>query len=368
MEEKSMKITFLFAAMAVLAGCSGSPLIEKDTGLSFGLDGDLKEVLYYASLAPNGHNTQMWKVGVSGGGSVLRVYLDSSRLLPAVDPEGRESLISAGAFTENLCRALAAYGYDYTLSLAESADVRANPLVAQVTLGGKTGAPPDAASLALMEKRHSEKGIFLDKAPEAQAVSRVLAAVNGAGGADADAATALYYEKGSAEFAYIKEKSVEANEIQAESAAVREELALWLRFSDEEAREKADGLPAEQLGLSGIVKKAYYLTTDREKAAGEKFGKTSLKLAKKQLSGCTGFFLIQGGDAVRAHIKAGMAMEALWLAAAAEGISIHPMSQALEEGNVPPPVQMIMRAGYVKDYGENAKIRRPIKEFVFLEN
>jgi hypothetical protein len=54
------------------------------------------------------------------------------------------------------------------------------------------------------------------------------------------------------------------------------------------------------------------------------------------------------------------------------------MSQALEEKEVSVQVeeqfgklgsvQMIMRAGYVKDYGQNKRIRRPLKEFVFIEN
>jgi len=359
-----IKSMILLTVLALLAGCAHGPLIEKDTSLSFELDDDLKEVLYYASLAPNGHNTQVWKAGIAGRGSVLRLYLDSSRLLPAVDPEGRESLISAGAFTENLRRALSAYGYDFTLTLAESADIQADPLVAEITLYGKTGASPDAAALSLMEKRHSDKSVYLDKPVDAESISRILASVNNEGDFTDDSISALYYEKGTAGFAFIQEKSVEANEVQARSEAVREELALWLRFSDDEAREKADGLPAEQLGLSGFIKRAYYLTTNREKAAGEKFGQTSLKLARKQLAGCTGFFIIQGGDTVRAYIKTGMAMETLWLAAAAEGVSIHPMSQALEEGTVPRPVQMIMRAGYVKDYGENAKVRRPLSEWV----
>ncbi len=54
------------------------------------------------------------------------------------------------------------------------------------------------------------------------------------------------------------------------------------------------------------------------------------------------------------------------------------MSQMLEEApyldeiqdklGLDKPVQMILRTGLVDDYGKNHKIRRDIKDFVFLED
>ena len=167
-----------------------------------------------------------------------------------------------------------------------------------------------------------------------------------------------------------------ANEIQSLSPEAREELAKWLRFSDAEAIETSDGLPAEQLGLSGIIKKIYYATTNREKAKTERSGKTSLKLARKQLDNCAAFFIITGRDTSKGYIEAGMEMESLWLKATELHVSVHPMSQALEENETnkqiirkyigKDSVQMIMRAGYAKEYGVNNGIRRPLNEFVFL--
>jgi hypothetical protein len=71
-------------------------------------------------------------------------------------------------------------------------------------------------------------------------------------------------------------------------------------------------------------------------------------------------------------------MESLWLKAVELNISVHPMSQALEENETSGQIrnkyigenniQMIMRAGYVKKYGTNNGIRRALKEFVFLIN
>jgi nitroreductase len=355
-------------AVLVLPACSSSQrLVQKNTDVPFPLSAELKEVLYYASLAPNGHNTQMWKVGVSSDEKTIRLYLDSSRLLPVVDPEGRESLISSGAFIHNLTTALDAYGYQYSVQLAESVDIHANPLVAEILITGKTESPPDSAALATMEKRHTIKGKYLARELDGAAVTDVLRAAEN---------RALFFPKGSPEYEFIQQQSIIANELQSASPEARVELAQWMRFSDEEAREKADGLPAEQLGMKGITKTFFYALFNREKAASEKFGKTSFKKAKAQLEQCAGFFVITGGSSAKDHLEAGIAMEAVWLGAVNKDIAIHPMSQALEEKETREAIaarfpgtniHMIMRAGYVKDYGTNLGVRRPLREFVFAE-
>jgi nitroreductase len=60
-----------------------------------------REILYLASLAPSGHNTQPWFV------KYIRPYHwivgnDKSKWLPAVDPSHREIILSIGAFMQNL--------------------------------------------------------------------------------------------------------------------------------------------------------------------------------------------------------------------------------------------------------------------------
>jgi hypothetical protein len=358
----------LFVLLTFL-GCSSQKfLIEKDTEVEFSMSNELKEVFYYASLAPNGHNTQMWKIGVSNDEKTLKIFIDSSRLLPVVDPNGRESLISAGAFLENMKRALTAFGYEYTLNVLDTADIKNNPLIAEINILARKEQEIDYETLEIIEKRHTDKSKYLKKLLDNQAVKRLL---------DYSQKDFFVFYNGSNEYDYIQRITLLANELQARLPAAREELATWLRFSDKEAIEKADGLPAEQLGLKGIIKSLYYLTTNRESAKKESFGRSSIKLAKGQLENCAAFFVITGENSVKGYIEAGMKMEAIWLKATEENISIHPMSQALEEEETSEKIvvefkqngtfQMIMRAGYVKKYGMNNRIRRPLHEFVFIE-
>jgi hypothetical protein len=365
---KMLKIPGGIMLVLAIMGCSNTnPLIKKDTELDFNISNELKEVLYYASLAPNGHNTQMWKVGISENGRTLKIFIDSSRLLPVVDPNGRESLISAGAFIENMKQALSAYGFEHELTIIKEINIKENPLIAEIRIFGKEDTTINYDILSNIQKRHTDKSNYLNKPLDSNAIGTLNSGEN-----------ILIFQNGDDDFEFIKEITLWANEIQSLSPEAREELANWLRFSDEEAIETADGLPAEQLGLSGIIKTLYYATTDREKAKTEKFGKTSFNLAKKQLNNCMAFFIITGQDTPKGYIEAGMKMESLWLRAVELNISIHPMSQALEESETNEQIrkkysgheyfQMIMRAGYVKKYGINNGIRRPLKEFVFLIN
>ncbi len=74
---------------------------------------DEKEILFFASLAPSGHNTQPWFV------QYLEPYHwiignDRHKWLPAVDPMQRETMLSIGAFMQNLDYAAGAFGYRFT--------------------------------------------------------------------------------------------------------------------------------------------------------------------------------------------------------------------------------------------------------------
>jgi hypothetical protein len=89
------------------------------------LQPDEKEILFLASLAPSGHNTQPWFV------QYLEPYHwiignDRAKWLPAVDPTQRETMLSIGAFIQNLEYAAAGFGYvcDWTLLAATNQDDR----------------------------------------------------------------------------------------------------------------------------------------------------------------------------------------------------------------------------------------------------
>jgi nitroreductase len=67
-----------------------------------------------AARAPSIHNSQPWQWRLAD--SSVHLFADTSRLLPATDPDGRDLLISCGATLHHLRVALAAEGWATTVT------------------------------------------------------------------------------------------------------------------------------------------------------------------------------------------------------------------------------------------------------------
>lgn len=388
MSKKHLKRNIALSTIAILLGgiimftsFTGKPVdIKKNTDLSFEMDDSLKEILYYASLAPNSHNTQMWSVVYSQKNQFL-IKLDDTRLLNQVDPSSREAYISIGSFLKNMEVASKAYGYSVDIQILQNIDRKNidnkgiqndtvdnytnNNIIAKVSFSEASDTIVKTQSLSTLEKRHTDKRNFKDENLADKDVSKLLKKYS---------SHLNYYSKDSDKFKYIQNGTIKAMETQSNNQEKRDELAKWLRFSDAETLLNKDGLPAEQLGITGIKKSFYYLFTNRSTAKSDKYAKQGINMTKNQVNNCSGFFVITGDNSPTDWINTGMLLEEFWLDAVRKDISIHPMSQMLEEEkykseiqkelNLNKPVQMILRAGINDSYGENTKIRRNLSEFV----
>lgn len=349
-------------AMACILGISSMVSAQPATLAS--MPQPLREALSYASLAPSSHNAQMWKVSYSPSRSTFTVALDRSRSLTKVDPLDREGYISIGAYVKTMEEALGAFGYSPAVQITE----QNGEAIATVTLRAPGSAAFDQARIALLEQRHTDKRNFKVNAINDQAKAAVLAV---------DSSALSFIPRGSEPYAYLQAGIVKAMEIQSANPEKRKELSEWLRYSDRERDEKRDGLPAEQLGITGIKKFFYYLFVDKEYAQGDSYAKQGVDMARDQAENNAGFFILTGGNSPQDLIRTGMALQAAWLTATRHQVAIHPMSQLLEEEpyrseiqkrlHLEQPVQMVLRAGYVPQYGKNNKIRRDIGQFISIE-
>ena len=94
-------------ALSILMFCCATAAAQ--TALSTAaLDAGQLELLRLAARAPSGHNTQPWRITVRDGKWILS--LREQALLPAVDINRREAVLSAGAFLESLRLAAGAKG------------------------------------------------------------------------------------------------------------------------------------------------------------------------------------------------------------------------------------------------------------------
>ena len=110
-----------------------------------------------AARAPSVHNTQPWRFHVGPAG--LELYADWSRQLQAVDPFGRELLISCGAALYGLRLAVRLLGY---LPWVDVLPEASQPdLLARVRVGYQAPlSQSDWTRLAAVPHRHTHRGPF----------------------------------------------------------------------------------------------------------------------------------------------------------------------------------------------------------------
>jgi hypothetical protein len=127
----------------------------------------------------------------------------------------------------------------------------------------------------------------------------------------------------------------EAMAAEVRAAARNAETARWFRFSDAEIAERRDGFSLAQAGVGGV--KRWFAETfvlDRASASDPvgSFAAGAVDQTRAQARSAAAFgALVSDGNSRRAQVVAGRAYARIALTAAARGLAMHPMSQALEE-------------------------------------
>ena len=322
---------------------------------------DEKEILILASLAPSGHNTQPWFV------QYIEPYHwiignDRTKWLPAVDPTQRETLLSIGAFIQNLECAAGSFGYvcDWTLMATTNQDDR----VMEVTLRKASSAM--TFDITKIENRRTVRSGFL---------SDLLTPIDLADLIDSQPEFIHYLPATSQESRFINEQTLEANRLQAYRDPAQQELADWIRFSSQDANTHRDGLTTAGMeieGFSGWVVRNFY---GKENVMKSDFRERGIDQIKQEVSESAGWIMITSKDnSVATLLETGRRMQRLFLKVREKSIAIHPMTQILEEAStkeilnqsigINDPIQFILRTGYVKNYPVPVSLRRPVDEFM----
>jgi hypothetical protein len=331
----------------------------RDAGVP-GVEPTLADILWHASLAPSGHNTQPWVVGVPEPNRLL-IGAAPGRRLPAVDPENRELLLSIGCFLENLTAAAGTHGLDLDYRVIGA--TRADAEVLEVTLR-RAKASPFPLDTILM--RRTVRSHHLPQALRSTDV-QALSAPFGDGVA--------FFPSGSAGARWLSECTVEANRVQANRDQAQEELSRWIRWSDGEAREHRNGLTPASMEITGLA--GWYVRhfMSQSSVMTPSFRERSVEVVREQLRGYGGWFVITSPDAsVATLVETGRRFERMWLGSRGRMIAIHPMTQILEESpfrdqvgrqlGVSGAVQFVVRASYLARYPEPVSLRMPVARFV----
>ncbi len=322
---------------------------------------DEKEILYLASLAPSGHNAQPWFV------KYIEPYHwiignDKTKWLPAVDPTQRETILSIGAFMQNLEYAALHYGYRCDWNILASSNQDEN--IAEVRLYKQNN--NSAFDTSKIVNRRTVRSIYLKDALKKDDVAYLTGNEQN---------NIYYFANSSKECQWLSEQTIEANRIQMNRDDAEKELANWIRFSSEDAKKYCDGLTTasmEMNGMTGWVVRNFY---NREDVMKKSFRDKGVEKVKEQVTHSAGWILISGKDnSVSSLLEIGKRMQGLFLKVRERAIALHPMTQLLEESlgskkvneitGIDDNIHFILRTGYIKNYPDPVSLRRPVDWFI----
>ncbi len=271
-----------------------------------GPDGpDLLACVRAATLAPSIHNSQPWRFRIRPDG--VDVYADWHRRLEVIDPDGRQLLISLGAAIFNLRLAIHHSGYSSTVRLRPAAQEEL--FVAAVDIDGLAEPDPVRGELArAMPLRHTNRLPFLPDPVPGGLLHELV---------DAAAAEGASLRAVSEVARVWVGRLVRAAEAKLRTAGVyRAELAEWSRLRAEPVASRpsvgwhaVEALPLRDFGLLTPHHRGTVVPEDTYPA-----------------------ILVLGtlGDATEDRVRAGQALQRVWLTATARGLAVAPMSQPLD--------------------------------------
>ena len=281
----------------------------------------LRFLIGYAIMAPSSHNTQPWIWEVAG--NQVGLYADRSRLMPALDPEGRELIISCGAALEHLRLAMHAFGCQESIALFP--DPKTPDLLARVDLLENSNStqsqaenklPDEQALFDAIALRHTNRKIF-DAKPLPEVLLLSLQAEAHAMGAW------LHFLQGAGERESVSSLIAMGEEIQAGKSGIRHDLARWMSPNDDTRR---DGIPGYAQGISDNASHVASFWTHI-------FGPNASLAEKNSLLAENAPVLVVLGAAEDGPIQwlaAGRALARVLLRASAAGVSASFFSQPIQ--------------------------------------
>jgi hypothetical protein len=303
-----------------------------------------RELVRLACLAPSVENTQPWSWRIVAP-DVVELYADPGRWLPAVDPKGRELLVSCGAALDHFVVAAGSFGL--TAEVAEFPFTGDPDLLARITLGAGEVTDAGVELLAALENRHTDRHGVQDRPVPTDKVE-VLGQVASRGGAGV--------------VVLVEPWKVQRTEqlIEAARKDLLSDLAAGIEQDGWIDRSDVDGIPGIVATPSHDLEEhrppTRFERHVREHDAGEEHAGVLAVV-------CTDH------DDPRAWLWAGSSLSAFWLGATQAGLAATPSTQVIEVdrtrhllrydvlGGLLKP-QVVLRVGWPAAAAERPSARR----------
>jgi len=272
-------------------------------------DPTLAELIRYATLAPNSHNTQPWRFRIEEG--AVTILPDPSRTTPAVDPDNHHLFVSLGCAAE-------------TLAIAAGATGRPGELETDADTGGVRyrfthGRHRPEPLLKAIAARQSTRAEFDGRPVPADTIERLRRAAVMPG-----VRLVLLTDRGPID--RVRELVVAGNGAQMADPAFMRELKQWLRFNPDSAMQSGDGLFSATSGNPVLPTALGSLAFDRFFTAAAENDKYA-----RQIRSSAGIAVFVADRADPAHwIAIGRACQRFALTATALGLKHAFINQPVE--------------------------------------
>jgi hypothetical protein len=273
-----------------------------------------------AVLAANGHNTQPWRFVLAR--DRIDVFADATRGEGALDPLGRELLISLGCALENLVLAGRAHGLGVDVGLVPDP---ANPThIARVEL--TSGQRARASELyRAIPHRHTNRYPYADRplrAGQLDALDRLV-----------DDDLTIVWLTSSAERAAFGDLTIAATRASIADPAASAVDHAWFRHSQASIDEHKDGLTIDGAGLPDATAAAAKLLPRISPADQDSGFLTATRDRQVPTAAAFGVICGQVPTGPAQQLNAGRLYQRIGLHTTSQALAIQPMNQAVERAD-----------------------------------
>ncbi len=311
------------------------------------------ELIRYATLAANSHNTQPWHFKI--GNKKITISPDFTRRCSAVDPDDHHLYASLGCAAENVVHAARAFGLKANVSIHNGSQE-----IIQIDFEPASSNQSDLF-LAIPKRQCTRAPYDSTKASPQQLKALETVAQ------DKGIASQIFTDKTDLEV--ILEFVVAGNTDQMQDKAFVKELKEWIRFNPYSAMKYGDGLYTATSGnptFPSFVGSLFFDLAFKEKTENDKY--------RDQIRSSAGVIaFVSEQDDIEHWIKAGRCYQRFALRATALGLKHSFVNQAVEVSKVQAQLANYLkignrRADLLVRFGHGAElpksIRRPVNEVI----
>ncbi|NJN47385.1 MAG: Tat pathway signal protein [Candidatus Competibacteraceae bacterium] len=270
----------------------------------------LRELVHYATLAANSHNTQPWRFKLDA--DQITILPDFDRRCASVDPDDHHLFISLGCATENLVLAAQAHGLHANVSLPGSSGDA-------IQIGLEPATPVDSPLFQVIPERQCTRAPYDGKSvPTNQLIA--LEAVT------QDEGVSVQIFTDNKQMKAILDYVIAGNSAQMKDDAFVRELKHWIRFNESTLVAHRDGLFSASSGnptLPGWLGNLVMKFAFTEKRENDKY--------REHIRSSAGIFaFISARNDKPNWIQVGRSYQRFALQATAFGVRHAHINQALE--------------------------------------